>query len=152
MRSFGFGLASGLLSLAALLASPTAQAKPGPITATDAWFRYLLPQIPAGGFVTLHNAGPDPVTLTGVETPACGMAMLHKSVTRSGVERMEMIGTITVPAHGSFRFSPGAYHIMCMQPTMKPGETVIVSLSFQNAPRLAVPFDVYGADGKPTAK
>jgi copper(I)-binding protein len=111
-----------------------------------------LPQIPAGGFVILHNQSAKSVVLDAVQTPACGMAMLHKSVNRSGVDRMVMVGHITIPAHGSFSFSPGAYHIMCMQPKMKPGETVTVTLSFQNAPALAVPFKVYGADGKPAGR
>lgn len=127
-------------------------AQTGPITANGAWFRYLLPQIPAGGFMTLHNISAHPVVLTGADSPACGMAMLHRSVTQSGVDRMVMVDHVTIPAHGVLRFAPGGYHIMCMQPKMKPGTTVTVSLSFRNAPSLDVPFKVYGADGKPGAK
>ncbi|MDD2876247.1 MAG: copper chaperone PCu(A)C [Acidiphilium sp.] len=148
----GYGLVFCLIGLGVIAVPPLAAAQPGPITATTGWFRYLLPQIPAGGFVTLHNSSARAIVLDGAQTTACGMAMLHKSVNRSGVDRMVMVNSVTIPAHGSFRFSPGGYHIMCMQPTMKPGETVTVSLSFQNAPDLDVPFKVYGADGKPGAK
>ncbi|GBQ12182.1 copper chaperone PCu(A)C [Acidiphilium acidophilum] len=146
-----FARRAGLIGVG-LLAPCLALAAPGPITASTGWFRYLLPQIPAGGFVILHNEGAKSVVLDAVQTPACGMAMLHKSVNRSGVDRMVMVDHVTIPAHGSFSFSPGAYHIMCMQPKMKPGETVTVTLSFQNAPALAVPFKVYGADGKPAGR
>jgi copper(I)-binding protein len=155
MRRFirGAALAGATIAGATIAgASCQAAAPPGPITAGTAWFRYLLPQIPAGGFVTLHNSGAKPVVLDGVTTSACGMAMLHKSVNHSGVDRMVMVDRVTISAHGSFSFSPGAYHIMCMQPKMKPGEIVTVSLSFQNAPQLDIPFKVYGADGKPGTK
>jgi copper(I)-binding protein len=124
-------------------------AAPSPITARDAWFRYLLPEIPAGGFVTLHNAGASPAVLTGVRSAACGMAMLHRSVNRSGVDRMSMVPSVTVPAHGDFRFAPGGYHIMCMQPHMKPGDAAAVTLLFAGLPPMVVKFAVYGADGKP---
>jgi copper(I)-binding protein len=145
-------ISTSIIVVCGMAAGGSAFAATAPITAHNAWFRYLLPQIPAGGFVTLDNASAQPIVLTGVQTDACGMAMLHKSVTSSGVERMEMVGNVTIPAHGSFKFSPGAYHIMCMQPKMKPGQTVTVSLSFQNIRSLDVPFTVYGADGKPAAK
>ncbi|MHB1303485.1 MAG: copper chaperone PCu(A)C [Acidiphilium sp.] len=129
-----------------LLSLPAAAAT---VSATGAWFRYLLPQIPAGGFVTLTNAGNMPAVLTGVTSAACGMAMLHRSEARSGTDIMVGVRNVTIPAHGSFRFSPGGYHIMCMQPKMTVGGTVPVTLLFKAAPALTVPFEVYGADGKP---
>ena len=38
---------------------------------------------------------------------------------------------------------------MCMQPVMKPGTTVQVTLSFQDGSTLAVAMPVYGATGAP---
>jgi hypothetical protein len=119
-----------------------------PITVTRAWFRYLLPQIPAGGFMTLHNTSDTPIVLDGARTPACGMAMLHESLNSGGAETMIMVKTITVPADGDFAFSPGGYHVMCMEPRMKVGETVPVTLLFQNAPSVTVAFHVYGVAGQ----
>ncbi|MGC9270626.1 copper chaperone PCu(A)C [Acidiphilium sp.] len=148
----GIGLATCLIGVSLMATLCPAAAESNPITANSAWFRYLLPQIPAGGFVTLHNTSATDIVLNGVQTAACGMAMLHRSVTRSGVDRMVMVNHVTIPAHGVFRFSPGGFHIMCMQPKMTPGTNVTVSFSFRNAPDLAIPFKVYGADGKPGAK
>lgn len=140
MRILFAAAAAVLLPLPAL-ASPAVQA-------TNGWFRYLLPQVPAGGFVSLTNTGNSAAKLLGVKSPACGMAMLHRSETRSGSDIMVPVHSVTIPAHGGFRFSPGAYHIMCMQPKMRTGTTVPVTLLFKSAPPLKVTFKVLGADGK----
>lgn len=140
-----------LAALAACLFPVLAAAAPA-VTAKDGWFRYLLPQIPAGGFVTLANAGDTPAVLVGASSPACGSAMLHRSLNRSGMDMMIDVNSITIPAHGTFRFAPGDYHIMCMKPRMTVGTTADVTLRFRNAPDLTVPFTVYGADGRPTGQ
>ena len=118
-----------------------------PVVVSHPWFRYLLPQIPAGGFMVLHNPSDEPIVLDGVRSPACGMAMLHESISSGGAEMMIMVKTITVPANGDFAFSPGGYHVMCMEPRMKVGEMVPVTLLFRNAPPVTVTFPVYGATG-----
>jgi len=142
-----------LLLLAALSLLPaTALANDPALSADHAWFRYLLPQIPAAGYLSLHNAGDAPMVLVGAKSPSCGAAMLHKSENKSGMDMMVAVKSVTVPAHGSFAFSPGAYHIMCTNLTMRAGDTVPVTLLFENAPALIVDFKVYGADGPPDAK
>ncbi|HQT60473.1 MULTISPECIES: copper chaperone PCu(A)C [unclassified Acidiphilium] len=149
-------VAAGLAQPAA--AAPAAAGSPAPaitapaITAKDGWFRYLLPQIPAAGFVTLANESDSPAVLTGVRSPACGSAMLHRSLNHSGMDMMIHVQSVTIPAHGKFRFSPGAYHIMCMKPHMAVGQTASVTLTFAAAPPLTVPFTVYGADGRPASQ
>jgi copper(I)-binding protein len=134
-------------AMAAIFLPAMASAAGNPVTVLHPWFRYLLPQIPAGGFMTLHNASDKPIVLDGVSSPACGMAMLHQSISSGGADMMMMVKTITVPANGDFAFSPDGYHVMCMQPRMKVGGTVPVRLLFQNAPPLTVTFPVYGAGG-----
>ncbi|HQT75031.1 MAG TPA: copper chaperone PCu(A)C [Acidiphilium sp.] len=139
--------------VAAGLAQAAAAGSPTPaIAAKDGWFRYLLPQIPAAGFVTLTNESDSPAVLTGVRSPACGSAMLHRSLNHSGMDMMIHVKSVTIPAHGTFRFSPGAYHIMCMKPRMAVGQTASVTLTFAAAPPLTVPFTVYGADGRPASQ
>ncbi|HEX7388867.1 MAG TPA: copper chaperone PCu(A)C [Acidiphilium sp.] len=139
-----------LLMSCALLAPGLAQAAPA-VTVQGAWFRYLLPQVPAGGFMTLVNHANTDAVLTGAKSSACGSAMLHESTTKSGMDMMMTVNSVTIPAHGTFRFAPGGYHVMCMKPDMKVGSTATVQLLFRNAPPLDVTFRVYGADGKPGA-
>lgn len=132
------------LVMASVFCPAMALAAGNPIIVSHPWFRYLLPQIPAGGFMTLRNTSGTPIVLDGARTPACGMAMLHESINSGGAETMIVVKTITVPAHRDFAFSPGGYHVMCMQPQMKVGETVPVTLLFRNNPPVTVAFHVYG--------
>ncbi|HQT89414.1 MAG TPA: copper chaperone PCu(A)C [Acidiphilium sp.] len=140
----------GALILALACMGGTAAGAPNPVTASHGWFRYLMAQIPAGGFVALHNHTANPVTLNGVSAASCGMAMLHRSEDNSGTDRMVMVRSVAIPAHGRLRLKSGSYHVMCMQPTMRVGQTVPVIFHFSDAPDLTVPFKVYGADQRPT--
>jgi periplasmic copper chaperone A len=75
--------------------------------------------------------------------------MLHRSVNDNGQERMEMVDSVPVPAHGEVRFEPGGYHLMCMSPTAEAarGRSVPVTLRFQDGGSLVASFPVHGATG-----
>lgn len=122
-------------------------AAPAGISAQNAWIRYLLPSVPAGGYLTLNNASDYPVVLTGASSPACGSLMLHKSETMSGMAMMVKVPSITVPAHGNVSFAEGGYHLMCMQPAMKLGDKISVTLTFQDGSTLPLSVPVYGPAG-----
>jgi periplasmic copper chaperone A len=131
----------------ALLLPATGHAAP-PVTVSQPWFRYLLPQVPAGGYMTLTNSSDQPAVLTGAASPACGMLMLHRTENNGGTESMVAVASITVPANGTFHFAPGGYHLMCMQPKMKPGESVPVTLTFSGDEHQTVMFPVQNAKGQ----
>jgi copper(I)-binding protein len=113
------------------------------------WVRYLLPSVPAAGYMVLQNNGDADLVLTGAASPACGMLMLHKSQDSSGMAMMMDVPNVTIPAHGSVTLAPGGYHLMCMQPNMKLGDTVTMTLSFKDGANIAVAAPVYGAQGAP---
>ncbi len=125
------------------------QAAAPSVTVTKPWMRYLLPSLPAAGYMTLRNAGNTDAVLTGAASPACGMLMLHKSQDDSGMAMMMDMQTVTIPANGSVTFAPGGYHLMCMQPKMKIGDQLPVTLSFQDGSTLATTLPVYGAQNAP---
>jgi copper(I)-binding protein len=102
--------------------------------------------------MTLRNTTAEPVALTGASSPACEMMMLHRTEHSGGQERMVPVKRITIRAHGTFRFAPGAYHVMCMKPKMHVGETIPVRLRFADAPPLTTQFRVYGATGRPSGR
>lgn len=120
------------------------------ISLRDPWFRFITPTIPAAGYFTLSNSTAVPQTLIGASSPACGSLMLHQSVTKSGVEQMIMVPKVSVPAHGTLQFAPGGYHLMCMSPagTMRPGQSVPVTLQFDGGGTFSASFPVRGATGK----
>ena len=111
--------------------------------------RYLLPTLPAAGYLTVHNNTATTVTLTGAASPACGTLMLHKSMNNSGMEMMMMVPTISIPPGGSVSFAPDGYHLMCMQPRMKVGDKISVTLNFRSGASVSTTMPVYGATGAP---
>jgi copper(I)-binding protein len=72
--------------------------------------------VPAGGYFILHNNGKAMVTLTGAQSPACGMLMLHLSENQGGMSSMRHVDSIDVAPGGTLEFKQGSYHLMCMQP------------------------------------
>jgi len=137
------------LILFCLLALPAAAGTPSGITVTKPWMRYLLPSIPAGGYLTLQNSGDNPAILTGAASPSCGALMLHETQDNSGMAMMMSMPTVTVPPHGSVSFAPGGYHLMCMAPKMKVGDQVPVTLTFQDGTTLPLTMRVYSATTAP---
>ncbi len=138
-----------MVAAGAMLCGAAARAATAPVTVEKPWVRYLLPSIPAAGYMVLRNDSGADAVLTAASSPACGMLMLHKSQDSSGMAMMMDVSTITVPAHGSVTFAPGGYHLMCMQPAMKLGESVPITLTFQDGSTVATTATVYGAQTSP---
>lgn len=132
------------------LAMSSTQALAASVTITDAWIRALPGNLPASGYFTLQNGTEKTVTLTGAESPACGMVMLHKSETMNGMSSMSDVASIDVPAGATVKFAPVGYHLMCMGPTpaLKPGASVPVTVEFVNGMKLTAPFAVRNATGQ----
>ncbi len=140
------GIAAAFVMLVILIA----QAKATGVTVQDAWIRALPSSVPSGGYFTLHNGGLKDLVLTGAESPACGMLMLHKSSDTGGMSSMDDVLEITVPVGGSVKFAPGGYHLMCMNttPAIKPGAKVSVTLIFKNGEKTTTVFAVRNASGR----
>ena len=122
-------------------------AEPG-LKLSGAYFRMIIPQRPAAGYFTLQNNTAVDKVLTGALSPACTSLMLHRSMNSGGMDMMMHVDSVPLPAHGSVSFDPGGYHMMCMQPKMKPGDSVPVTLKFQDGATLQAEFPVHGARGQ----
>ncbi len=144
-------LATGLLvAVAGCGGSGTAT---GGISVADAWVRVTTPDQPAGGYLTIANGSAVADALTGVSSPAFGMIQLHETVTMdaspdsgAGMMGMQPVSEVPVPANGSVSLEPGGYHLMLMNPTtsLSVGDTVELTLTFRNAPAVAVTATVRG--------
>jgi periplasmic copper chaperone A len=139
---------NGVLLVALLLAAPAQAA--GSVSIENPWMRFIIRATPAAGYFTLKNDSDSAVELTGASSSACGMVMLHETKEVNGVEQMMMVKSIKVPAHGTFSFAPGGYHLMCMQPqaSMQVGASVPVVLKFADGKTLTASFPVKGPGGK----
>ena len=131
-----------------LLAGGAAQA--GSVTVTDGWIRALPSKAPAGGYFTLSNDSGRHMVLNGASSPVCGMLMLHKTDTASGMASMNDVTEIPIAVGAHLSFAPGGYHLMCMNstPALKPGASVPVTLLFKSGEKLTAQFAVRNAAGK----
>ena len=85
------------LSLFALLASRAA-AQAAPVDVTDAWFRSLPGKLPDGGYFTAQDNPGREIDITGVNSAACGMLMMHQSSSKGGMSGMDSINAGTLNA------------------------------------------------------
>ena len=73
-------------ALAALVFSSCAHA--ATLEVRDCWIRSMPSNLPSSGYFVVANNGDRPATLTGVATPAYGMAMLHRSESNGSTSTM----------------------------------------------------------------
>lgn len=121
----------GMLAVCAIAASA---AQAAPLEAHDCWVRLMPASLPSSGYFVVSNSGDKPATLTGAETPAFGMAMLHKSTSNGSTSTMSMVESAEVPAHGTLAFAPSGYHLM-LEDAPKPlkvGTTIPLKLTFSD--------------------
>jgi copper(I)-binding protein len=144
------GAATALILLAAHPCARAADSGPPGVSVRDGWMRALPSSVPSGGYFTLQNKSGKAVIVIGAQSPACGMLMLHKSEDKGGMSSMMDITEVPVPAGGSVSFSPGGYHLMCMDttPALRPGASVPVTLQFKSGEKLTAQFSVRNAAGK----
>ncbi|HEY2035234.1 MAG TPA: copper chaperone PCu(A)C [Rhizomicrobium sp.] len=149
MKKHLFELAAAAILIAAPVSAAHA-ANAADLVLKDGWFRTLPGNLPAGGYFALHNGGTAVATITGAESPACGMLMLHKSESEGGAMKMVDVASVPVPVGGDVTFAPGGYHLMCMdtKPTMKPGTMVPVTLDFADGSKVKADFAVKNAKGQ----
>ena len=122
---------AGLLAVSAVAFSNTQAAT---LTAHDCWIRLMPASLPSSGYFVVSNNGDKPATLTGAETPAFGMAMLHKSSSNGSTSTMAMVDSADVPAHGTLAFAPSGYHLM-LEDAPKPvkvGTSIPLKLTFSD--------------------
>jgi periplasmic copper chaperone A len=142
--------AAFLAALASCVIADPASAAGTGLAVSGAWFRAIMPSLPAAGYFTLTNPTGQAQMLVGAASPDCGSLMLHQSIDEGGQERMVAVKSVAVPAHGSIVFAPGGYHLMCMSPNaaLKRGRSAPVTLRFADGTALTVDFPVRDATGK----
>ncbi len=112
-----------------LLLSVSAQA--APVSVTGAWSRATLPHQDVGvAYMDLLSTEGN--VLTGAESTDAGMAMLHQSTSRNGMEGMTDISNVALPAGQIVKLAPDGTHIMLMdlKHPLKPGDTLHLVLHF----------------------
>lgn len=124
----------------------------GTLSLQNPFSRATLPNAPvAGGFMTIVNGGDQDDRLVGAESAVAGRVELHEMAMEGDVMTMRQLADgLVLPAHQTVELKPGGYHIMFFdlkQPFVQ-GETVPVTLRFENAGEIAVELSV----GAPNAR
>jgi copper(I)-binding protein len=96
----------------ALLTVAVGAATPPALSAQDAWIRATPGADVAAAYLTLHNAGTQPVVVSGVRSPAAEAAMIHESTLVDGKSTMRPREPLRIAAGETVRFAPGGLHIM----------------------------------------
>lgn len=98
----------------------------------------------AGGYMTIDNTEGAADRLISVRTEG-PMAMIHESREVDGVMTMAHVEALEIAAGNILSFAPGGYHIMIRgfaPDEFAVGDTVPMTLIFDNAGEIAVEFSV----------
>jgi copper(I)-binding protein len=107
---------AALTLLASLAVAPRLVAQPPgeqpPLVAQNAWVRATPGADMAAAYMTLRNVSSNAVTVTGVESPIAGHAMIHESTVQGGQSRMRPREQLVVAPGATVKFEPGGLHVM----------------------------------------
>jgi periplasmic copper chaperone A len=127
------------LPIALCICAAPALADPASVMVSDCWIRMLPGDLPSGGYFSVMNMSDKPIDLTGVQTDAFGMAMLHQTQSNGSTSKMVMVDKATIPANGTLTFAPGGYHLMLEKPkqTVKVGTSISMTFSFSDGEKVS---------------
>jgi periplasmic copper chaperone A len=130
-----------------LIAATLAGCDKPELGASDAWVR--LPAVagrPGAGYLTIHGGG-EATNLLTVSTPAAIRAELHEMKHEGGMMTMAPVKDLVIPAGGTVEFKPSGKHLMLydISPSVRPGGTVPLRLSFANGKTVEVAAKVKAA-------
>jgi len=137
--------------LAALAMTPACQRAPSePRVAVEEAVVTLpaVPGRPGAAYFTLRS-NRDGIRLTGVTSPRIGRIELHETMTSGTMSGMRPLASVTLPGDAELEFAPGGRHAMLfdIDPALRVGDRVTLTLTFDPAPPATVEADVRGPGG-----
>lgn len=142
--TFTVTIAATALGAALTLASC---AQPKQLYGDHAWVRLGAVQgRPAAAYLNIHG-GPKPATLISITTDGAVKAELHQSMQQGTMATMKPLAKVDIAANQVVKFEPGGMHVMFfdMNPTIKPGSTITLTLTFADGTRILQDAGVIGA-------
>ncbi|MGA1860297.1 copper chaperone PCu(A)C [Azospirillum sp. 11R-A] len=139
-----------ILMAGTIILSLTGLAGAAPVSVGDlsverAWARATIPSAKTGAvYFTIRNTGARPDRILALETTVAGHAMPHQTMQEGDVSRMVEENSLSVPAAGVLELKPGGTHIMLMdlKGGLNPGQSFILSVTFEQAGTVSVPVTV----------
>lgn len=150
-RTLAFALP---VAMASAIATPVfaADTRAGDIVLSHAWSRATPSGAKvAGGYLRIENKGTQPDKLIGGSVDVATTVEVHEMAVNNGVMTMRPLtdGLAIAPGQ-SVELKPGGYHLMLMglKGPVNKGDKLTVTLEFQKAGKVAVPFDVEAVGAK----
>ena len=128
----------------ALALDPAASEEAG-VSVRDAWIRETPPGMTMmAGYMALRNNTSRSQVLVAASSPGFATVMIHRTIVKDGMARMEHASQIELTPNASLIFAPGGYHLMLMNPkrALRAGDPVVINLEFRGGLALPVPFEV----------
>ena len=136
-----------VLMLRFMLAT-SAMAGSADVVVENAWARASIGTFrPGAAYMEVHNAGDEPVTLTGLRTDLAMLPEVHRTATdEQGVSSMSPAGQIVIAPSETVAFEPGGLHAMLMQlqRPMEEGESFPLTLTFSDGGETTVEVPILG--------
>jgi periplasmic copper chaperone A len=124
------------------------EVKLGDLVISQAWSRATPGGAKvASGYLTIENKGSAPDRLLGGSTDAAGKVGMHEMATVNGVMTMRSLdGGLALPPGTAVKLAPSGQHFMLtdLKRPLKQGESVSITLKFEKAGTIVVPFNVLG--------
>ena len=136
--------ALAVLALAAA-SSAGAEVRAGDLTVSGAQIRAVAPGVAnTAGYLTIANGGARADRLVSASCTCARSVEIHISHVMNGMAMMMPLAPVEIPAHGSAVFKPGDLHLMVMglKAPLKDGSAQQMTLKFEHAGALSVPFEV----------
>ena len=78
----------------------------------DAWVRVIPGADIAAAYMTLRNPGPAAITVTGIQSPIAGHAMIHETKLEGGQSQMRAHEQLLLAPGATVKLQPGGLHVM----------------------------------------
>jgi periplasmic copper chaperone A len=152
MKKMLKSLAFAALAGTALVAGCDRPPPDGAVRVSEAWVRLPAAKNRPGAAYFRMEAGSEGTRLVGVSSPAARWIELHETEMAGTTAKMKRRKDVEFPSRGELVFESGGRHAMLfgLSPTLKPGDRVPLTFSFNVAPPITVEAEVRGpADEAP---
>ena len=134
-----------LVGLILALTFTAATSEEAGVSVRDAWVRESPPGVAMmAGYMALRNNTSRSQVLVAASSPGFATVMIHRTIVKDGMARMEHASQIELTPNASLIFAPGGYHLMLMSPIrpLRTGDPVVINLEFRGGLVLPVAFEV----------
>ena len=152
------GALAAVATLCFSLAAPVRaeEIRAGDLVITQAWSRATPGGAKiGGGYLTIENKGSTTDRLIGGSADIAGKVEVHEMAMKDGVMTMRPLDKgLSIEPGKTVKLAPGGYHLMMfdLKGPLKQGEKLPVTLEFEKAGKVQVPFDVAGVGAQGPGK